>query len=341
MKPLRSSQVLARRGVTLIELLTIVGILSLLIALTLPAVQSVRESARRLQCSQNLRQIGLALHSYHNTYGCFPIGATSTDRSPWLDFYSPHVRLLPYLDQSTLYAATNFSFSTIPPETPGMSVIPAPYLGLDDINLTVSRTRLAVFLCPSDSVFLGGAENNYRANTGVGYAYIPGPGRTDSGNGLLPERTLTTMDRVPDGLSHTSAFSERLRGSGRNGYPLPHRDTYLLEGGPYEADQLMDGCRRAATAWHSNDAFVLSGRWWFWKGRERTYYTHTQPPNGRVPDCTWGAAWSAYGMVTARSAHPGGVNLLMGDASVRFVRETIDIAAWRGLGTRNGQELVD
>ncbi|CAN5901191.1 DUF1559 domain-containing protein [soil metagenome] len=332
----------SRGAFTLIELLTVIGIVSLLLALTLPAVQAARESARRLACRSNLRQIGLALHSYHEVNGCFPIGATLPVRSPWRDYYSPHARLLPYLDQATLYSSINFESGTFPPERPGLRLYLHPrYRALNAINATASQTRIAHFLCPSDASPLDEAGNNYRANTGVGFHYRPGPGRTDSGNGLMPERTLTSMDRVPDGLSHTTAFSERLRGSGRDGHPMLHRDSYLLELGPYEADLLMQACKYAAVRTSPYGTFVFGGRWWFWKGRERTHYTHTQPPNGFVPDCTYGSQPSAMGMMTARSSHPGGVNVLMGDGSVRFAADGIELQIWRALGTRNGGELVD
>ena len=87
--------------------------------------------------------------------------------------------------------------------------------------------------------------------------------------------------------------------------------------------------------------FRSGGLWWFWTGKDQTLYTHTQPPNGRIVDCLTSGQQPPSGMVTARSMHPGGVNALMGDGSVRFVSDSIDPAVWRGLGTRNGAELVD
>ena len=334
-----------RCGFTLIELLTTIGIIGILIALLLPAVQAARESARRLQCRNNLRQIGLALHGYHGDWDCFPLGSTRpfVPPIPWLDYFSPHARLLPYLDQPAVYGAINFDVSTKPPLVPGSgpNFLGPDQVALNAINTTAIQVRLFVFLCPSDASPLNDPGNNYRANTGVGYSYTPGPGRTDSGNGLLPERTLTSMSRVPDGLSHTAAFSERLRGSGQSGHPVPHRDSYLLEFGPYEADSLMQACQYASAASHRDYGFVFGGSWWFWRGRESTHYTHTQSPNGLIPDCTFGAMPSAVGMMTARGTHPGGVNTLMGDGSVRFVANGVELLVWRALGTRNGGEIVD
>ena len=111
---------------------------------------------------------------------------------------------------------------------------------------------------------------------------------------------------------------------------------------PYvlSADELLTGCLAAARL-GATPTFTRGGRWWFWLGRERTLYTHTQQPNGRVPDCLHPNMNPPYGMATARSWHHGGVNVLIGDGSTRFVRETIDVSTWRGFGTRSGGELVD
>ena len=107
----------------------------------------------------------------------------------------------------------------------------------------------------------------------------------------------------------------------------------------YSADELLLGCRIAAVP-GAEPIYASGGHSWFWNGRERTSFTHTQQPNGRVPDCIQQNAVT-IGMATARSCHPGGVNALMGDGSLRFVMETISLPVWRGLGTRNGGEFVD
>lgn len=105
------------------------------------------------------------------------------------------------------------------------------------------------------------------------------------------------------------------------------------------ADQLITACRLAARS--NGRSFVDGGRWWFWSGRERTLYNHAQAPNGRVPDCLFWSMISSAGMATARSLHPGGVNVGLGDGSVRFVKDSIVPSVWRAIGTRNGGELVD
>lgn len=335
------------RAFSLIELLVTIGIISILLGLLLPAVQSAREAAARAQCQSNLRQIGLAVHAYEGVYQYFPPCAThgtrstdhsATNESLYHGHYAPHVRLLPYLDQKVLYDAVNFDVGTTPLETPGLRSLKPTEIAINNCNATVFRTQLAVFLCPSD----GGSfpvGNSYRANVGVGPMKTMSAEFPDSGNGLFMELRFTAPAFVPDGLSHTAAFSERLLGSGPSGSPSPARDFYLQPTLVSTADDMVKSCQIAGRA--GREVFVDGGAWWFWRGRERTCYTHAQSPNGRVPDCLQGAALTAPGMATARSFHPGGVNVLMGDASVRFFTDSISTEVWRGFGTRNGGELVD
>ena len=151
-------------GFTLIELLVVVGIIGVLVGLSLPAVQAAREAARRVQCGNNLRQIGIALEGYNSSNQCYPLNDTTTAnksrQTVYFGFYSVHSRLLPYLDAVPLYNAINFATGTAPP------------MGLDTsiniFNATCISTRLAVFLCPSDSFVASWAGNSYRGNIGVG-----------------------------------------------------------------------------------------------------------------------------------------------------------------------------
>jgi prepilin-type N-terminal cleavage/methylation domain-containing protein/prepilin-type processing-associated H-X9-DG protein len=332
------------RGFTLIELLVVLGIVSILTALLLPAVQMAREAARRSQCQNSLRQIGLAIQSYLTSSSCFPASVTTRSypkgRTFYFGLYSAHCRLLPYLEQNSLYQSINFQTGTWPPDTYGAGSSGA-LANLNLANATAYRTGLAFFLCPSDGGPMETSGSNYRGNTGIGPSPAPWAESPDSGNGLFPELDAVSPARVTDGLSHTVAFSERVRGSGPGSGALdPERDVFGREGVVNTGDQLLAECRIAGRS--SNLlGFRTSGQYWFWAGRERTLYTHTQTPNGKVPDCTYGGMTPAIDMATARSHHPGGVNVLMGDGSGRFVSETIAQAVWRALGSRDGGEIVD
>lgn len=334
-----------RNGFTLIEVLVVLSIIGLLVGLLIPAVQAAREAARRTQCRGNLRQLGLALHSYHESNGCFPVSITSNFRGQAPDddywgLYSLHVRLLPYLEQRQLYDSVNFEVGTVPYTTFFWGPLTDEEIKINSINTTAIEAKISLFLCPSDGGTGHGPGNNYRGNVGVGPWTLTLAEYPDSGNGFFQELVTTNIAYMPDGLSHTASFSERLRGGAIPDHPVPHRDYWHKPGLVLTADQLEQSCRIAARP-NSENSFVDGGCWWFWPGREWTFYTHTQTPNGKVPDCISGAMRPAYGMSTARSFHGGGVNTLMGDGSVRFVGDGISKLVWRGLGTRNGGELVD
>ncbi|RUL81430.1 DUF1559 domain-containing protein [Tautonia sociabilis] len=331
------------RGVTLIELLVVLAIISILIGLLLPAVQGAREAARRSQCGNHLRQLSLAMHAYHDVHGMLPIPITNGEEPgsgrSWMGMYSIHARMLPHLEQRTLYDAINFDSGTTPFELPGGRSEPLAHeRSTLEMNRTAFRTGIASFLCPSDGGPFEEAGCSYRGSTGVGPNHYA-PESPDSGNGLFPVIDRVTFAGVPDGLSHTAAFSERLRGTGIPADPEPARNTFALPLMVSTADQLLTGCRVAARPLSVN--FVFGGRWWFWSGLERTLYNHAQEPNGRIPDCLMSNLIGGMGQLTARSGHPGGVNVAMGDGSVRFVSEAIDRHVWRSLGTRNGRELVE
>ena len=327
----------SRRGFTLIETTVVIGILCILASLLLPAVQSAREAARRAQCASNLHQLGSATQNYVTTFDCFPansLGRGTFDQPQ--TFYSAHLRLLPYLDQRPLYDATNFMAGTFP-ETWNITWPQAD--AVNSLNSTVQRTGIAMFLCPSDGGPFDAIGVNYRGNAGVGPDGWTSAEHPDSGNGLLPEFYPVRPANAPDGLAHTALFSERLRGSGGPTANL-ERDAFNLGVLASTADDLILAARAVARP-GNNFFFARHGNSWFWAGRDHTLYNHAQTPNGTIPDVLYANDPTPQGMTTPRSHHPGGVNLLMGDGSVRFVTETIALAPWRGLGTRNGNELVD
>lgn len=336
------------RGFTLIELVVVIGVVSVLIGLLLPAVQSAREAARRAQCANNLHQIGLALHGYEVDYQCYPLPHTGRQiadpRNPDVSLYeydgefSIQLRMLPYLGLRPVYDSVNFAVGTEPTDNFMVGAGPQQ-LAMAAINATAMTIQVATFLCPSDGGPFAQAGNNYRGNVGTGPFAAAWAESRDSGNGFFVEIELTRPSYVVDGLSHTAAFSERLRGSGNARYAAPERDFWALPVEVATADELLIGCQIAARP--GAPTYALAGNRWCWTGRDRTLYTHTQQPNGRVPDCILTHAIGPPGMATARSWHRGGVNVLMGDGSVRYALEGIALPVWRGLGTRNGGELVD
>ena len=337
-----------RSAFTLIELLVVMGIIGLLVALALPAVQSAKEAARRAQCANNLHQIGLAMHAYESANGTLPPAIThaiarnydgSMDKI-YGGFYSIHARLLPQLEQGNLYNSINFTTGTWPTNAYNFSIGPNQ-MALNAVNDTAMRTRIDTFLCPSDPGSFLATGTSYRGNAGVGPSYGTTFEHQDSGNGLFPEDGTIPLAFIRDGLSHTAAFSEKLQGSGREDPLSGDRDAYHTSTFVLDADDVLNACRIAARPSNGRRGFVEGGRWWFWTGRGDTLYVHAQSPNGVVPDCTSAGALPAHGMFTARSLHPGGVNSLMADGSIRFVTEGISNATWRGLGSRSGGEIVD
>ena len=318
------------------------SITGLLIGLVLPAVQSSREAARRSQCVNNLKQIGVALHNYQASYGTFPfnLGLPRVDPVRGRPFYigirrySALTRLLPYVDQQPLFASINYNVENFA-EDDG-SAFPFPQ------NVTAYETRLAVFLCPTDAAPGPTPYGcNYRGNHGIGPHYGTTNESYDSGNGFYSFPGVLGPYSFPDGMSHTVAYSERLRGTGEGAGFSTARDfgaigvmTYCTE---RDADYALQCCRLASA--NGFPAFRDAGFTWFFGDFDCAAYNHAQQPNGRIPDALLDGPW--YGVATARALHAGGVNSLMADGAVRFVNETIDRRVWRSLGTRNGDELVE
>lgn len=335
-------------GLTLIEVLVVISIIGLLISLLLPAVQAAREAARRMQCANNLKQVGLALHGYLASNGTFPINHPATLKSPlgdppntWARPFSALVRVLPYLDQPSLYASVNFEVQNYPMTEHRHFPHPAfPY----PWNQTAQETRLSVFLCPSDGATTPTPFGcNYRGSMGIGPHVGTGWQVYDSGNGFYSMTPIVQRPgSFPDGLAHTVAYSERLRGTGEGGGLAPDRDFseigVMLYCTDRDADYALLCCRLAAA--RNFPAYRTAGFTWFLGDYDCTAYNHAQEPNGPIPDAI--GPWDGVvGIVTARSHHPGGVNTVMADGSVRFVTDNVGRSVWRALGTRNGGELVE
>jgi prepilin-type N-terminal cleavage/methylation domain-containing protein/prepilin-type processing-associated H-X9-DG protein len=340
----------ARAGFTLIEVLVVVSIIGLLIALLLPAVQSAREAARRAQCVNNLKQIGLALHNYQSAHGSFPLnwGAARVDPVrglPWAIGgrpYSALARMLPYIEQQPLYAAINFDVETFPDKEPHH--FPSPQ------NLTAFSTPVAGYLCPSDAGPVPTPYGtSYRGNYGLGPVPATSAESFDSGVGFYSGYGVLSPRDFIDGLSHTAAYGERLRGTGEGGGPSPARDfgnLLVMDFCDIRSADYALKCSQLASAQSMFPLSRMSGIYWYIGDFQCGAYNHAQEPNGRIPDAvtpnvTYLGGGVVAGVVTARSLHPGGVNSLMGDGSVRFATDSTARQVWRALGTRNGSELVE
>jgi prepilin-type N-terminal cleavage/methylation domain-containing protein/prepilin-type processing-associated H-X9-DG protein len=334
-----------QRGFTLIELLVVIAIIGVLVALLLPAVQSAREAGRRVQCVNNLKQIGIAVHGYHVANNCLPPGQLLYMH--WLDV-SALVPLLPYLEQQPLYAA--FNIADVYPIN-GMGPILASY----PANTTVARTQVPGFLCPSDFSRLTNAEghSNYCGNSGsspesavVVVVKKNGPFIAAEPDLGFQGTRVFSFPNIKDGLSMTACFSEKVLGIGMGnqrdgGTPT---SVVLSVGTPANASDTSGYYQMCRTADPNTAPLAFAegqaaGMDWIIGYLSDTRYTHIMPPNS--PSCELGGAWfGERGAFTASSRHPGVVNVLMCDGSVKPVKNSVAPPAWWGLGTMAGGEVV-
>lgn len=307
---LRTPRACARPAFTLVELLVVIAIIGILVALLLPAVQMAREAARRTACTSNLRQIGVALHNYHDVWISFPPA-----RNAWPLVHSPQARLLPYIEQESLQRLVDYK-----------QPLSAP------ANVAASQMVLKLYVCPSDgsgrvdgSTFGG---TNYVANVGSG---TESSGLIAAGDGVFNQSFLGFRELI-DGSSNTAAFSETLLGSGYTSITAPpqdrRRERLLVPGGN---DTTPADCNAAAGTWSGQ-----RGAKWIDGHYGNALYNHYYVPNPNEWDC--GNVSGNKALSTARSLHPAGVNVLMADGRVDLLTNRIDLRVWRAISTRCGGE---
>jgi len=355
-----------RGGFTLIELLVVIAIIAVLIALLLPAVQAAREAARRSQCTNNLKQIGIALHNYHTALNSFPLSntvayyqlpATPANQTQW-GTWSAQALLLGYIEGQPLYNAINFNWTC--------------WYGTGyNVNSTVFESDVNVFLCPSDG--LSGIQHNQSTNGNGNNNYVGCYGTTieewcgdtgcsGSSTGVFAHLQCYGIQHITDGSSNTMAFSETLvsdtthwtnfrdgiaagaHAPGTNGDATNGVEAFTI--GIAKVNQDLQQCSQWFQARQNPPWSDDKGFRWGTGSPGVTLFNSIVPPNSKQhpwSGCRFGCGgcgqeFGQYENVS--SNHPGGCNAMMADGSVRFIKDSVDMLTWWKLGTKAGGEVV-
>ncbi|QDT65746.1 DUF1559 domain-containing protein [Calycomorphotria hydatis] len=344
-----------RSGFTLIELLVVIAIIAILIALLLPAVQQAREAARRSQCKNNLKQIALALHNYHDNYNMFP-QAQYQCFSPQCDHMGNHatwrgfgwmVMILPYIEQKNIYDKWNFDTDFFGGTT----------------NNNLNKIVIKTFHCPSDLLY----PDEYPGNNYVGCAGSTAnlwpslapkaatPILVAETNGVFQRGAKTRIRDITDGTSNTILLSEILKGD-NDQFSVNDSDIVAISGSPntHFADPDFPTAAELNTNGASCDAidptswgsYSRCGRTWASPYPYGSIFNASAPPNWRHRTCVhsgpnFGLCADRSGVYPPRSRHVGGVQVSLADGSVQFVSENIDLSTWQHMGSRNDGEVIE
>jgi prepilin-type N-terminal cleavage/methylation domain-containing protein/prepilin-type processing-associated H-X9-DG protein len=353
-----------RQGFTLIELLVVISIIAVLIALLLPAVQSAREASRRAQCSNNLKQIALAVHSYHETSNVVPPvctypGGQSTLSGGWSSTWV--IAILPYIEQTAMASAYNFSAFAIVTGTSGFE------------NTTVTYNQIATMICPS--------ENNLQrpslTGTSTYVGNFGGPGQNSCYSGVIvptgdPNLVMklgpklgnvgpVTIESIRDGSSNTAMFSERLYGLSSNQQFGPGKSpnskrvifsvtasglgplsglnaagTFVQDCSNITASSFVNSNVLGISAYASNPWYLSMVSYNHSGAPDSMHCQNAGDPSVIAPSGQIGPS----GSCPPTSNHPGGVHVAFADGSVRFVKDSIAQTVWWGIGTRFGKEII-
>jgi prepilin-type N-terminal cleavage/methylation domain-containing protein len=330
-----------RQAFTLVELLVVIAIIGILVALLLPAIQAAREAARRTQCKNNLKQLGLSALNYESSKKELPMGrrrgvdGAGVQMSQW-GFLA---RMLPYIEGGNIYDVIDF---TKP---------------VDDSVLAITQ-QPDFFTCPSDGEDRmtgtdcgqdGYGRTNYRGNGGSDTGQLSPVSNTiedrEQNNGVFVANVAIKLKQITDGTSKTAMLSERVLGDGTRQSIDILSDWFRVGGAKTDPVSKMETDCPLATLSVGNQQFHCSGRNWVRGDYATSRYNHVLAPNSR--SCSHNAGGSSLtatqvnedgGAHTASSRHNGGVNLVCADGSTHFISEDIDILVWRALGSRNGDE---
>ncbi|MCA9088421.1 MAG: DUF1559 domain-containing protein [Planctomycetaceae bacterium] len=328
-----------RTGFTLIELLVVIAIIAILIALLLPAVQQAREAARRSQCKNNLKQIGLAMHNYHDTHSIFPKGIFELRTGSPQDSYrgfSAYAMILPYIDQAPLYGLIDFSRLT--DSSP---------------NAALAKNVIATLLCPSDFQYQPSSTDVRYNGSGVNYGLSMGPNlywsvaNISDENGMFNRRVPVRMRDVTDGTSNVLMVTEQLIPSGDKMGALA---ATVYDGSQGSMPDAFPSSGDLATfAGTCTSTSTMNSNYnentkWMNGGAGQNLVNTMNVPNSPFPNCFVGCngcwAGTGKGIWTARSRHVGGVQGALADGSVRFFSSNIDLNTWQRLGGRGDGNVV-